>query len=86
MAARNTHRDGALDPTREEQWVLHDVMLDRIEMELHVSEDADPHAIEVLRVFEKAEAGTDRFSAAHQRGAAPLRQRRRHPRERRAGR
>lgn len=73
MAARNTHRDGALDLTREEQWVLHDVMLDRVEMELHVPEDADPHAIEVLRILGKAEAGTYRFSEAERRIKEELR-------------
>lgn len=64
MAAQNTHRDGALDLTREEQWVLHDVMLDRIEMELCVPKDAEPPAIEVFHVFEKLEAGTYQFSEA----------------------
>ena len=67
MAAKNTHRDGALDLSREEQWVLHDVMLDRIEMELYVPDETDPPAIEVFKVFEKVEAGTYRFSEAERR-------------------
>lgn len=62
MAAQNTHRDSAVDLTREEQWVLHDVILDRIEMELRVPEETDPPDPDLFRVFEKVEAGTYRFS------------------------
>ena len=62
MAAQNTHRDSAVELTREEQWVLHDVLLDRIEMELQLPAETDAPSLEVFRVFEKVESGSYRFS------------------------
>lgn len=67
MAIQNAHQGRTLDLTREEQWVLHDVMLDRIEMELHAPTDTDPPSLAVYRVFDKLEAGLYRVSERERR-------------------
>ena len=38
------------------------MLLDRIELELHVPEGTEPPAVELFRAFEKVEAGTYRFT------------------------
>jgi len=67
MAIQNAHHRRTLDLTRKEQWVLHDVMLDRIELELHAPTDTDPPSLAVYRIFEKLEAGMHRFSERERR-------------------
>lgn len=62
MATLNEPSRSTLNLSREEQWVLHHVMLDRIELELHAPETTDPPSIAVYRVFEKLENGIHRFS------------------------
>lgn len=59
---QNEREQLSLDLSREEQWVVHHVLLDRIESERQSPEDADPPSLAVFRAFEKLEAGTHRFS------------------------
>lgn len=62
------HQKYTLDLSREEQWVLHHVLLDRIELEAQAPADTDPPPITVYRVFEKLEAGTHQFSRYERQG------------------
>ncbi|GAA0683073.1 hypothetical protein GCM10009020_35590 [Natronoarchaeum mannanilyticum] len=62
MSPKNAQRESLLDLSREEQWVLHHVILDCIEMESRAPESTDSPALAVYRVFEKLERGTHRFS------------------------
>ena len=57
-------RQGALTLylSREEQWIVHHVLLDRMELEARAPVDAEPPPIEVFRIFEKIEAGVEQFS------------------------
>lgn len=48
-----------LDLSREEQWVLHHVLLDRIELETRAPADTDPPPLGVFQMFEKLDAHTD---------------------------
>lgn len=48
------------DLSRNEEWTIHHVILDRIEAEWR-SEGGNPPPITVYRVFDKVEAGTERF-------------------------
>lgn len=52
------HRRAAIEPSRAEQWVLHHVVLDRLEL----ADFDDPPPIEGYRTFEKLEAGTYTFT------------------------
>ena len=47
--------------SRDEAWTVHHVVLDRIEAET-TSADREPPSIDVYRVFDKLEAGTERFT------------------------
>ncbi len=62
MIPSSRHHESALDLSREEQWVLHHVILDRMELEARAPADTNPPPVAVYRVFEKLEAGTHRFS------------------------
>ena len=62
MATLNNPSGVTLDLSREEQWVIHHVMLNRIELELHAPETTDPPSITVYRVFEKPENSVHHFS------------------------
>lgn len=62
MTASNRPYEYILDLSRDEQWILHHVMLDRIELEAQHPDDTEPPPFTVYRVFEKIEAGTHRFS------------------------
>lgn len=58
----STERQGlALALSREEQWLLHHVMVDRMELEAR-SPEADPPSVDVYRIFDKLEAGTHWFT------------------------
>lgn len=48
--------------SREEQWVVHHVMLDRIELETEASTDTDPPPLSVYHIFEKVDSGIFQFS------------------------
>lgn len=62
MTLQNERRDITLDLSREEEWLIHHVILDRIELERRTPEDSEPPSLAVYRVFEKLEAGVHRFS------------------------
>jgi hypothetical protein len=62
MTNSNRHHEYSLGLSRDEQWILHHVMLDRIELEAQHPNDTDPPPFAVYRAFEKIEAGTHRFS------------------------
>lgn len=62
MTLSSERQEHTIDLSREEQWVLHHVMLNRMELEVQAPADTDPPPIAVYRVFEKLEAGTHRFS------------------------
>ncbi len=66
MTESTGHWKFALALSREEQWVLHHVMLDRMELEAR-SPEADAPSIEIYRVFKKLEAGTHRFTRRERR-------------------
>ncbi|TYL37913.1 hypothetical protein CV102_14395 [Natronococcus pandeyae] len=67
MAPQSEHQERAFDLSREEQWVLHHTLLDRMESEVRSPADTDPPPLAVYRVFEKLEAGTHRFSQRERR-------------------
>lgn len=62
MVTESTQTTFAFDLSREEQWVVHHVLLDRIEMELHAPESTDPPSPTVYRAFEKLEGDAARLS------------------------
>ncbi|WP_306053907.1 DUF7853 family protein [Natronococcus wangiae] len=62
MIPSSGRQERRINLSREEQWVLHHVMLDRMELEAQSPADTDPPSIAVYRVFEKLEAGTHQFS------------------------
>ena len=47
--------------SRDEAWTVHHVVLDRIEAEATMA-DREPPSIDVFRVFEKLESGTEQFT------------------------
>lgn len=62
-----THRQVIhLDLSREEQWVLHHVLLDRIELEVQAPADTDPPPLGVFQVFEKLDTPTNTETATQQ--------------------
>lgn len=67
MATEKTHRSLSDDLSREEQWVIHHALLERIEMELHAPGNADPPSLTVYRAFEKLEGDARRFSTCERR-------------------
>lgn len=67
MSRSTDARSLRLDLTLNERWTLHHRILDRIEREM-TSADVSPPPIEVYRVFDKLETGTDRFTADELRG------------------
>ncbi|WP_265110615.1 hypothetical protein [Halosolutus halophilus] len=55
----------ALSLTRDEEWTLHHVLLDRIEAELTAATtDIDPPPLAVYTAFDTLDAGTTRFTDA----------------------
>jgi len=62
MDSQNAYNESTLGLSREEQWVLHHVMLDSIEMESRAPESTDPPSLAVYQVFEKLDTGTRRFT------------------------
>ncbi len=53
----SSHRQAVrLNLSRKEQWVLHHVVLDRIELETRDPEDTDPPPLRVFHAFEKLNA------------------------------
>lgn len=62
MTASTERKGLSLTLTREEQWVLHHLMLDRMELEIP-STEADPPSVDIYRVFDKLEAGTHWFTS-----------------------
>lgn len=62
MDDSNRQSEHALDLSRDEQWILHHVVLDRMELEAQAPADTDAPPVALYRVFEKLEAGTYRFS------------------------
>ena len=62
MTLRNTPEQVTL--TREQRWVAHHVMLDRIELEAKAPGDTEPPPMEVFEVFEKLEAGEPQFTSS----------------------
>lgn len=58
----NRQLEHVFDLSREEQWVLHHVVLDRLELEAQAPTDTDAPPLAVYRVFEKLDGGTYRFS------------------------
>ncbi len=67
MDSQNAQNESTLGLSREEQWVLHHVMLDSIEMESRAPENADPPPLAVYQVFEKLDTGTRRFTGHERR-------------------
>lgn len=62
MTASTEEQGVTLNLSREEQWVIHHVMLDRMELEAQAPTDTDPPPLEVYRVFEKLETSIHWFS------------------------
>ncbi|RBI59920.1 hypothetical protein DMJ13_19650 [halophilic archaeon] len=58
MNVLNHRQAVCLALSREEQWVLHHVLLDRIELETRAPADTDPPPLGVFQVFEKLDAHT----------------------------
>lgn len=67
MTTSSGHTEAVLELSREEQWMLHHVMLDRMELEARSPAETDPPPVAVYRVFEKLETGTHRFSRCERR-------------------
>lgn len=61
MTASTERRGLTLALSREEQWLLHHVMVDRMELDAR-SSGTDTPSVDVYRVFDKLEAGTHRFT------------------------
>ena len=62
MTLRNTREQ--LTFSREQRWVAHHVMLDRIELEAKAPGETEPPPIEVFQVFEKLEADELRLTSS----------------------
>lgn len=58
----NRQLEHVFDLSREEQWVLHHVILDRLELEAQAPADTDAPPLAVYRVFEKLDSGMYQFS------------------------
>ena len=59
----STERQGlSLTLTREEEWVLHHLMLDRMELEAR-STEPDPPSVDIYRIFDKLEGDTHWFTS-----------------------
>lgn len=67
MNVRNSPAQVDHQLSREEQWIAHHVMLDRIELEAKAPGDTDPPPLEVFRVFEKLEADHPRLTSSERR-------------------
>ncbi|MHC3439444.1 DUF7853 family protein [Natrialbaceae archaeon A-gly3] len=65
MTLRNTREQVTF--SREQQWVAHHVMLDRIELEAKAPGETEPPPMEVFQVFEKLEAGEPRLTSSERR-------------------
>ncbi|MFC4988923.1 hypothetical protein [Saliphagus infecundisoli] len=61
MTASTERRGVTLSLSHEEQWLLHHLMLDRMELEAR-SPETDPPSMDVYRIFDKLEAGTHWFT------------------------
>lgn len=62
MTALPEQQGLTLSLSREEQWVVHHVMLDRMELEAQAPAETDPPPLDVYRIFEKLEGGIHWFS------------------------
>ena len=67
MTVQNPREQTNFELSREEQWVLHHVLLDRIELEAKAPGETEPPPLEAFRLFEKLEAGELRFSSRERR-------------------
>lgn len=56
MTASSERQGRTLNLSRKEQWVLHHMMLDRMELEAQALADTDPPPIAVYRVFKKTQS------------------------------
>ena len=65
VTLRNTPEQVTL--TREQRWVAHHVVLDRIELEAKAPGETGPPPIELFQVFEKLEAGEPRLTSSERR-------------------
>ncbi|WP_290812255.1 hypothetical protein [Halovivax sp.] len=62
MARSSDQQDFSVDLSREEQWLLHHVLLDRVESALQAPAETDPPPVVVYRVFDELETGRHRFT------------------------
>lgn len=62
MTATTDRQEVALDLSRAQQWVLHHVLLDRIELGANAPETVDPPSPAVYRAFDKLDHGSVRFT------------------------
>lgn len=59
-----------VDLTHEQAWVLHDVLLDRIEAEYHDPAAVEPPTLEVYQAFEAIDSGRTQLSISNCHGLA----------------